>query len=63
MCLNPAWYGVTYLTLEECQEVVEKSKKSSDYVDTDFLIAVEVMKLLKIHKNPDFVRIVMWSNS
>jgi hypothetical protein len=60
---DPAWYATTYLTLEECQKVIEKSRKSINYVDPDFLVAVEVMKLLNLHKMPDFVRIVMWSNS
>ncbi len=60
---DPAWYAVTFLTLEKCLAVIEKSKKSINYVDPDFLIAVEVMKLLKLYKKPDFIRIVMWSNS
>jgi hypothetical protein len=57
---HPAWYGTSWLTLEECEEVLRLYKEKSSRVNWGFAVVVETMRSIESYTSKGFTRLVFW---
>jgi hypothetical protein len=57
---NPDWFGASWLTLEECENVLKRYREKSEHVNWDFAVIVDTMRSIEIYTRKGFTRLVFW---